>query len=246
MILVRLYFGCYNCLMKKKLLQLRGNYIKRIVVSLILAHFSSLLLLIARTVDAGNPRYYFLVWNMLLAVLPLVLSVWLRNQLAKSSWLEWKNLLLTIFWLLFLPNSFYLITDLIHLHQTFEVNIYYDVVMFMSFIVNGFFTGYASLYLVHAELARRVRRRDAHLVIAAVLFVTSFAIFLGRFLRWNSWDVFLHPAGILFDASNQFIDPSSPSAFVTTVSFFILLSSTYGVVWNLAMYARPHAARDRR
>lgn len=227
--------------MKKKLLQLRGDHVGRVIIALALAHLASIFLLFARSVDAGNGRYYFLLWNMFLAVLPLGLSVWLRKRLNNSSWLTWKNLLLTALWVMFLPNSFYLVTDLIHLHQTYEINIYYDIVLFMSFIVNGFITGFMSLYLVHVELARRVRRRDAHAVIAFVLLTASFAIFLGRFLRWNSWDVFLHPAGVLFDVSNQFIDPASPSAFVTTASFFILLASSYAVVWSLAMYA--HAKR---
>lgn len=223
--------------MKKKLLQLREDHIGRIIGALVLAHLASTFLLFARSVEAGNDRYYFLLWNMFLAVMPLVLSVWLRKRLNSSSWLTWKNLLLTTLWVTFLPNSFYLVTDLIHLHQTYEINIYYDVVLFMSFIINGFITGFMSIYLVHVELARRVRRRDAHVVIASVLLIASFAIFLGRFLRWNSWDVFLHPAGVLFDVSNQFISPASPSAFVTTASFFILLASSYAVVWTLAMYA---------
>lgn len=223
--------------MKEAFVRLRRGHVWRIVVALVVAHGVSVFLLFARSVDAGNGRYYFLLWNMVLAAAPLGLAIWLRLRLVSSSWLSWKNLVITTFWVLFLPNSFYLVTDLVHLAQTYEVSIYYDVVLFMSFIVNGFITGYMSMYLVHVELARRVRRRDAHAVMGVILLVTSFAIFLGRFLRWNSWDVFLHPAGLLFDVSNQFIDPVSPSAFVTTVSFFVLLSSTYAVAWNLAMYA---------
>lgn len=223
--------------MKDAAQKLRRNHVWRVGIALVLSHSASIVLLLARAFDAGNPRYYFLVWNMLLAVLPLILAIVLRKRLLQGSWLDWPQLALTALWLLFLPNSFYLVTDLIHVHQTFEVNIYYDVVMFTSFIINGFVTGFMSLYLVHVELTRRVRRRDAHVVIAGVLLLSSFAIFLGRFLRWNSWDVFLHPAGLLFDVSNQLINPVSPSAFATTASFFLLLTSSYAVVWTLAMYA---------
>lgn len=228
--------------MKQKLRGLRGNYRARVIAALICAQAVSVFLLLARAVDAGNPRYHFLIWNLVLAIVPLVLSVWLRKRLLRSSWLKWQNLVITGLWLLFLPNSFYLITDLIHLHQTYEVNIYYDIVMFMSFILSGLITGFMSLYLVHEALSGRVRRRDAHLVVSGVLLAVSFAIYLGRFLRWNTWDVFLHPAGVLFDVSEQFIDPTSPSAFVTTFSFFLLLGSTYMVGWNVAAYAR--AGRD--
>lgn len=223
--------------MTKWLVRLWKDRVARVVITLMVSHIASIFLLVARSVDAGNSRYYFLTWNMFLAIVPIVLSFWLRKRLNNSSWLAWKNLLLTSLWLMFLPNSFYLVTDLVHLHQTYEVSVYFDAVLLMSFIINGFITGFMSLYLVHVELARRIKRRDAHLIIAFVLFTVSFAIFLGRFMRWNSWDVFLHPAGVLFDVSNQFIDPVSPSAFVTTASFFVLLTSAYAVVWSLAMYA---------
>ncbi len=228
--------------MKQAAKRLRANHKRRVVASLLLSCAMSAVLLFARIVDADNVRYYFLLWNLLLAGVPLGLAVWLRARLKTTSWLNWVNLLITTLWLLFLPNSFYLVTDLIHLHQTYEVNILYDAVMFTSFIANGFILGYMALYYVHIELASRVRRRDAHLVISGVLLVCSFAIFLGRYLRWNSWDVFLHPAGVLFDVSSQIIDPSSPSLFVTTFSFFILLTSIYGVVWNVAMHARAPRA----
>ncbi|MDZ7785916.1 MAG: DUF1361 domain-containing protein [Candidatus Saccharibacteria bacterium] len=231
--------------MKKSVERLRANPARRVVAALVMSHAASVLLLAARTAEAGTPRYHFLLWNMFLAIVPLVFSLWLRSRLKHGSWLAWKNLAITGLWLMFLPNSFYLVTDLIHLHQTYEVNIYYDIVLFTGFIVNGLFTGFMSLYLVHVELAKRVRRWDAHMVMAGVLLLASFAIFLGRFLRWNSWDLFLHPAGVLFDVSNQFIDPASPSALVTTGSFFVMLTTSYAVVWTLASYARAqHAQRD--
>lgn len=154
------------------------------------------------------------------------------------------NLALTFLWLAFLPNSFYIVTDFIHLHATGEVGLLYDIVMLSSFIFNGFVVGFMSLYMVHRELLLRVRRRDAHAVMGSVLLVCSFAIYLGRYMRWNTWDVLVNPAGILFDVSDYLINPAAkPQVFVTTITFFALLGSMYIVSWQLV---RSVSVKDRR
>lgn len=223
--------------MREAIAELRGKKLYRIFVALLVSNATSVLFLLARNLESGVRRYDFLLWNLFLAVVPLFLALWLWWRLMSSSWRTWQNIALSIGWILFLPNSYYLITDYIHLRETFEVNILYDVVMIMSFVLNGLIVGYLSLLIVHVELLKRIRRRDAHLIISLVLLACSFAIFLGRILRWNSWDLFLHPAGLLFDVSNQIIDPINPSGVVTTGSFFLMLGSFYIVVWNLTAYA---------
>jgi uncharacterized membrane protein len=76
-----------------------------------------------------------------------------------------------------------------------------------------------------------------------VLLLCSFAIYLGRYLRWNSWDVLFNPAGLVFDVSEPFINPTShPQVFTTTLMFFVLLASIYIVCYQLVALARE--ARD--
>ncbi len=202
--------------------------------ALVASNALSLALFLARYIDAGNNRYWFLVWNLFLAWLPLVFAWLLVKRLGASAWLSLQSMALTFLWLAFLPNSFYMITDFIHLHATGEVGLLYDIVMLSSFIFNSLVVGFMSLYMVHRELLLRIRRRDAHMIVAGILFVCSFAIYLGRYLRWNTWDVLVKPAGILFDVSDYIINPAAkPQVFVTTLTFFALLGTMYAVAWQL-------------
>src|SRR3990167_7187321 len=203
--------------------------------SLVLSNDVCVLLFVVRMIGSGNNRYLFLIWNLLLRWLPLFFAWWLKARLAKSPWLSAGNVVLTLLWLGFLPNSFYIVSDLIHLHSTGEVSVLYDATMLFSYIFNGYVLGFMSLYMVHVQLIKRLSLVIVNLVISSIILICSFAIYLGRYLRWNTWDVLINPAGLLFDVSDRIVNPSShPQTFVTTLSFFALLGSIYVVVWQMA------------
>lgn len=106
--------------------------------------------------------------------------------------------------------------------------------MFTSFIYTAIALGFSSLYLVHLQLLRRFSGRATASWIALTLFpVCSASIYVGRDLRWNSWDVFTNTGGLLFDLSDRLVNPSShPEMFVTIISFWVLLLSMYFVLWR--------------
>lgn len=213
--------------------QPNGNY-QRVVYALLISNSLSLILYLFRVADSDSFRYWFLFWNLALAWLPLVFAWWLIKRLPRTPWLSVSNIILTLLWLGFLPNSFYMLSDLIHLQSTGEVSLLYDAVLFFSFIFNGFVSGFISLYIIHRELLRRLERLRAHSVVAGVILICSFAIYLGRNLRWNTWDTIINPAGILFDVSDRFINPAAhPQVVATTLTFFMLIGSMYMVVWQL-------------
>jgi uncharacterized membrane protein len=115
----------------------------------------------------------------------------------------------------------------------------YDAVLFTSFIFNAFVGGYISLYLIHTELLKRLSKRATNLVIAGVLLLCSFAIHVGRVLRWNTWDIIIHPSGLIFDVSEQVVNEAAQSrALVTTISFFLLLGGMYMVIWQLILLTK--------
>jgi uncharacterized membrane protein len=209
---------------------------QRLGAALIASNLVSAVLFLVRVQQSQNIRYWFLLWNLVLAWVPLGLVLLLREQLKKTRWLVWQNIGLSALWLGFLPNSFYLVSDLIHLHGTGEVSIIFDAVMFMSFIFNGFIAGFSSVFLMHTLLLKRFRRDYAHGFVGAILLICSFAIYFGRDLRWNTWDILVNPAGILFDVSERVINPLTHSEiFSTTALFFVLLSSIY-VCSRLAVF----------
>lgn len=190
-------------------------------------------------------RYDYLVWNLFLACLPLLFALRLTAILKYKRWSAWEPLLFSLLWLLFLPNSFYMISDFIHLGDVPSVDILYDAVMFSSFIYLGVSLGFGSLYLVHQELKKRLRPVTAALWIGLTLLLCSFAIYIGRDLRWNSWDVITNPGGLLFDISDRFLHPRAyPDMFRTAITFFALLASLYSVVWQSTRVLRQHGAQE--
>jgi uncharacterized membrane protein len=189
-------------------------------------------------------KYEYLIWNLFLAAIPLALAIRLVFVLRRKRWSDWEPIGWTLAWLLFLPNSFYMITDLIHLRTVPHDTILYAAVLFISFIYLGALLGFSSLVLVHHELRRRLRPLTSANLIGGVLLACSFAIYIGRDLRWNSWDVIFNPAGLLFDISDRLLRPDAyPSMFVTLISFFVLLSSLYAVLWSAARLLRTSGAK---
>ncbi len=187
----------------------------------------------------GAWPFWFLNWNLFLAWIPLMLSTGLVYYLKQNRWVSWQGITLTILWLLFLPNSFYLATDLIHLGTVGSDTILYYVVLLFSFAVNGMILGYTSLYQVHKQLAKRLRSNAAHYWTAAILLLCSFAIYLGRYLRWSTWDIVANPAGVLFDVSDRVINPvSHGQTFQITALFFVLLGSLYVLFWRMVQVLR--------
>lgn len=210
---------------------LRHHPAGQYVAALGVASLTSAMLYVYGALVNNNWQFGYLLWNLFLAWLPLVLAVWLVQLLKKQPWISIWPLILTLGWLVFLPNSFYMISDYIHLQGIQRVDILFDTIMFSSFIFVGLAVGFTSVLLVHRELNRRLKPRPAGWLIGIVLALCSYAIFLGRYLRWNTWDVILNPASLLFDVSERFIHPSRhPQMLLTTLSFFILLSSLYLVI----------------
>jgi uncharacterized membrane protein len=177
--------------------------------------------------------YSYLVWNLMLAWLPLLFAIRLTGLLRHKLWSSWEALATSVLWLIFLPNSFYLISDFIHLRDSGRVDVLYDAVMFTSFVYTGVILGFSSLYLIHKQLRRRLTTKATAGWIAATLFICSAAIYLGRDLRWNSWDILTNPGGLLFDIADRLQHPASyPQMLLTIMSFFILLTSMYYLLWS--------------
>ena len=194
-------------------------------------------------------EYGFFIWNLILAWLPFLFAIWLTNVLGHKPWSSWEGITASVLWLLFLPNSFYIISDLIHFREIERHDVLFDAVMFMSFIITGMILGFASLYLVQVQLRKRLSSLKAGFWVALTLLLCSIGIYIGRDLRWNSWDILTNPGGLLFDLSDRILHPVIyGEMFVTIGSFFILLCSTYLLLWTSAKLLRggPRAAEDSR
>jgi uncharacterized membrane protein len=183
--------------------------------------------------------YSYLIWDLFLAWLPLLFAVKLMSVLRYKLWSSWEGLAWSVLWLVFLPNSFYMISDFIHLQDVPRSQVLYFVIMFTSFIYTAVVLGFSSLYLLHLRLRFRFPNRVANSLVLLILFVCSIGIYIGRDLRWNSWNVLTNPGGLLFDVSDRLQHPHAyPQMITTIVTFFILLVSMYGLLWRGVRFVR--------
>ncbi|HMS23307.1 MAG TPA: DUF1361 domain-containing protein [Candidatus Saccharibacteria bacterium] len=213
----------------------RVPFTSQVLLTLLASSAISMLLLGIRIMVTGKYNFWFLSWNLVLAWVPLIFALALRIRLFKHPFLSWQSLGLLIVWLGFLPNSFYLMSDLIHLQSSGDTIILFDIAMVMSFIINGLILGYMSIYIVHSLLRPRMTSRQSWLAVQLIFLASSFAIYLGRYLRWNTWDILFNPFGLIFDISERIINPVLHiQTYIVTFTFFIVLSATYTIIYQLA------------
>lgn len=197
-----------------------------VIASLVFATLVCLGLYVLRAVRTHNLAYSFLVWNLFLAWLPLICALVSYNFYRRHACLSWPLVLgSALTWLIFLPNAPYLVTDLMHLQPQPDAPYWYDLILFVAFAWTGFFLGLVSLFLMQ-EMVRRVAGGTASWVFAlGVLGVSSFGIYLGRFLRWNSWDVLVNPLQLLADIFERARHPLAHAqtlVFSALFAFFFL------------------------
>ncbi|HUY53297.1 MAG TPA: DUF1361 domain-containing protein [Candidatus Dormibacteraeota bacterium] len=208
-----------------------------IIISLFIALAICLVMILINAITAKSVYYFYLPYNVFLAFISPIFAIILKNKLKTQPWLKPTNLLLTFFLLIFLPNSFYMITDLIHVQYIIGIDVLYNIIFTNLAIFIGLVAGFSSLYIFHTEVLKRMYYKYAHLIIGVLVVFISFAIYLGRYLRWNSWDIVLNPSGILFDTSDTLIHPSiHPSFFPIMFAFSFTIGAMYLVIWQFIKY----------
>jgi uncharacterized membrane protein len=146
---------------------------------------------------SGTATYLFLVWNLFLGGIPLLIAPLLLQ--AKKLYLR---IILFACWLLFFPNSLYIITDFTHLRPRQSVPLWFDIILLFSAVLNGMMMAFVSLAGIERFLRLKYSTIKSNLILSGCLFLSSFGIYLGRFLRLNSWDVVTNPAVL----GNEIID----------------------------------------
>lgn len=186
-----------------------------------------------RVLRTGSADGLNLVWNLVLAWIPFVLAVLVYDGYRRGA-SRAALLLGAALWLLFLPNAPYILTDLKYLREWEGAPAWFDTLVLATPAATGLALGFASLYLMQA-LARRVLRPfESRLFVIAVLGLSSLGVYLGRFERWNSWDVFARPASRLADVGEWLSDPFEHGrAFAVMAIFTALLTVAYGVFARL-------------
>lgn len=176
----------------------------------------------------GNSTYWFLIWNLFLAWVPLgsALLLWYLHQY--TPWLRLLQWPLLISWFLFFPNAPYLVTDFLHLTERQHVPLWYDLLLIFSFAWNGLILGFTALWIVQEVLTAQYNKSISLFVVWMTLALSGFGIYVGRFLRWNSWDVLFNPHSLAADILPRITDPFAyPRSLVVTLLFSTFLTLAY-------------------
>jgi uncharacterized membrane protein len=164
-------------------------------------------ILAGRVYLSHSPAYAFLIWNLYLAWLPYLFSLW-AGVVYRRFHRQWWTLIIPIsLWLVFFPNAPYLVTDLWHLRERPPVPMWYDIGLLATFAWTGCFLGIVSLRTIQQLVRACAGRLAGWLFAIAALGLSGVGIYLGRFLRWNSWDLFTNPISVLADVASWLVHP---------------------------------------
>lgn len=202
--------------------------------------FSGLLLLI-RMVATDSLAYLFLPWNLFLGFVPYWITRWMTRNISIIE-NKVKFVIALAVWLLFIPNSFYIITDFFHLSNLGfrSAPKWFDLLLIFSFAWNGILCGIISLRRVEIVISVISGRGFSILLVSGVMWLSAFGIYIGRFLRYNSWDVITDPFSLAGEIINMVIHPFENSyAWGMTFCYSVFMTLIYFTIKKLSESFAP-------
>jgi uncharacterized membrane protein len=201
--------------------------------------FSSILVAI-RIFHTGKITFIFMIWNLFLAYIPYAISSWItvrearKTRKARGRLNQFSTALLFLAWLLFIPNSFYILTDLYHLadnHRNSLVPEWFDLSLILSFAWNGLLLGILSVRQIEKILVPQASIFKEWLFLYPIMWLNALGVYTGRYLRYNSWDIITNPFQLLSDIFGMVIHPLRHQyAWDMIFCFSILLTLFYSLI----------------
>lgn len=231
---------------------LRSEFDRLVAASMFFGFTMSIL----RVIHTGSTAFFYMTWNLFLGYIPYLLSTWLSARAAAVSLATPAGatankphrspltLSVAFIWLLFIPNSFYMLTDLFHLSDNYRdtrVPQWYDLILILTFALNGLLLGVLSVR--HMEKLFVTRTRGAGgwgelspgtksaLFLVPIMFLNALGVYIGRYMRYNSWNIITHPFRLIIDIARIMIHPlQNAHAWGMVVCFTILLTLLYNLM----------------
>jgi len=236
---------------------MKGKRSELLTMSLVLALAAAgcFLLFVLRVAISGKTFYRYLVWNLLLAIVPYAVAALGLRLVARTPAGRARGLVAAataVLWIVFYPNAPYIFTDFIHvINKTYlraapsewislNALLWYDLLMTAAFAFLGHFIGLVSMWMMHTSFAELWGARAARVLVGAAILLAGFGIYLGRFSRLNSWDLVFDPRKVAGEVAEATAEPYAV-LFSAAFSLFILL--TYA---SLAVFKRLGADVDSR
>jgi uncharacterized membrane protein len=190
-----------------------------------------------RIFHTGKITFIFMIWNLFLAYVPYAISTWITARGARRDrgrLIRLFTALLFLTWLLFIPNSFYILTDLYHLadnHRNSLVPEWFDLSLILSFAWNGLLLGILSVRQIEKILIPQASIFQEWLFLYPVMWLNALGVYTGRYLRYNSWDIITNPFQLLSDIFGMVIHPLRHQyAWDMVFCFSILLTLFYSLI----------------
>lgn len=196
-----------------------------VFVLLNVACLTCIILVLARVAYADSTRNLGLIWNLFLAWIPFMLAYIAHAISWKRTWVYLIIPFIALVWLLFFPNAPYMLTDLQDLARADGVDapLWYDVIVVGWCSWTGMLLGIISLYLMQDIIFRNFGRWAGWIFVLVISAASSFGIYLGRFVRLNSWDILQDPSETAIEILGIVVDPSLRlAAFTLSYTFFFL------------------------
>lgn len=197
------------------------------------AAFSCLLLAI-RLFITGSVAYLFLPWNLFLAFVPYGITWWMTKDVSVIE-NKIKRYLFLAAWLVFIPNSFYIITDLFHLSRFRTAPQWFDLLLIFSFAWNGLIAGIISLRRVEVLCTAVKGNSFSAMMVFTVMWLCGFGIYIGRYLRFNSWDILTDPFSLAAEILDLIIHPlQNAEAWAMTGTYALFMTLVYFTIRRLS------------
>jgi len=191
---------------------------------LLISILFNMLLLLVRVYFTKELTYGFYTWNTFLAVLPLLFS----RVLIKPGKFNLKAMILIACWLLFFPNAPYMITDLFHYAPEPPVPQWYDLLLVITAAWNGLLLGIISLMQVEQFLSRHLKMIWVKTIVIISFGLCGYGVYIGRFLRFNSWDIVINPVMIISASAHHIFQPFE---YLRVWAFTVLFGTMFGIIY---------------
>jgi uncharacterized membrane protein len=218
----------------------RNRYSIAVFVLLNIACAMCIGLVLARVAYSESGRHLGLIWNLFLAWIPFMLAYFAHAVSWQKASLYLIIPFIAFLWLIFFPNAPYMLTDLQDLtRRASDAPLWYDVIIIVWSSWTGTLLGVISLYLMQDIIIRRFGRITGWAFVFVISVLSSFGIYIGRFVRLNSWDILQDPAETAQEILGIIIDPSMRlAAFTFLYTFFFLFIF-------LLLYSFSHMLREQ-
>ncbi|HET9905025.1 MAG TPA: DUF1361 domain-containing protein [Anaerolineales bacterium] len=222
---------------------IRNRYSIAVFALLNLACALCIALVAARIAYSDTRGHLGLIWNLFLAWIPFMLAYFAHTISWRRIWLYLIIPVVALFWLIFFPNAPYMLTDLQDLTRTTEeAPLWYDVIIVVWCTWTGMLLGVISLYLMQDIIHRAFSRTAGWIFVFVISALSSFGIYIGRFVRLNSWNILLDPRETAMEILGIVIDPSMRlAAFTILYTFFFLF--VYLLLYSFSHLLQEHHVR---